>query len=78
MTYISIIGSTSLFHFMTQEDILGELGDVILGKAPARESEDEIIVYDATGTAIQDTATAVTVYEKAVKEGAGFSINLFE
>lgn len=56
---------------MTSEQIRGELGAVIAGKAPRRLSADEIIVFDSTGTALQDVAAAATVYERAVSAGRG-------
>jgi alanine dehydrogenase len=39
------------------------LGEVILGRAEGRRSEDEVTLFDATGLAIQDLAIAVSVYE---------------
>lgn len=56
---------------MRREDVRGELGQVIIGKAPARRDAKEIIIYDATGTALQDVAAAVVVYEKAIAAGRG-------
>lgn len=35
-----------------------EIGDVILGKASARESDDDITIFDSTGIALQDLMTA--------------------
>jgi alanine dehydrogenase len=61
-----------------KENVHAEIGDIILGKASARTSDDEIIIYDATGTAIQDTAAAAICFEKALRAGAGRFINLFE
>ena len=49
----------------------GELGQIIAGKIPGRESPEEIIVFDSTGTALQDVAAASIVYEKAVANGIG-------
>jgi alanine dehydrogenase len=54
---------------MKPQDIRGELGAVIIGEAPRRTSADEIIVFDSTGTALQDTAAAALVYEQAVSSG---------
>lgn len=56
---------------MRATDVRGELGAVISGKAPARRDAHEIIIYDATGTALQDVAAAVVVYEKARALGRG-------
>jgi alanine dehydrogenase len=55
----------------SREDIHAELGEVIAGVKPGRTSSDEIIVFDSTGMALQDVATAAAVYEKAISQGAG-------
>ena len=54
-----------------KEDIHGELGDVLINKIPGRVSNNEVTVFDSTGLAIQDLATASIVYKKAIKEGIG-------
>ena len=54
---------------MTRADVHAELADVVVGARPGRTSQDEIIVFDSTGTALQDVAAAVVVYERAVKRG---------
>jgi alanine dehydrogenase len=45
-----------------------QLGDVILGRAEGRRSNDEITLFDSTGLAIQDLGIAIAVYE-AWREG---------
>lgn len=67
-----------LAGLMTEEDIYAEIGEVITGQKRGRETSDEIIIYDATGTAIQDTAAAILVYEKATKMNIGLHIDLFD
>ena len=49
---------------MSRADVFGELADVIRGKG--RTSDDEIFVFDSTGTALQDVAVASIAYERAV------------
>jgi len=49
---------------MTRDDVFGELGDVIRGRG--RTSDDEVFVFDSTGTALQDVAVASIAYERAV------------
>ena len=49
---------------MTREDVAGELADVVCGRA-GRRSDDEVIVFDSTGTALQDLAAAMVVWKKA-------------
>lgn len=56
---------------MTKEQVYAELGDIIIGKKHARISDEEIIIYDATGTALQDVAASAYIYEKAVKQNIG-------
>jgi len=63
-------------HLMRREDVRAELADVVSGRTPGRRSADEIIVFDSTGTAIQDVAAAALVYERAVAAGAGLSVDL--
>jgi alanine dehydrogenase len=69
-------------HHAIAEGLMGvdgvhaELGEVVAGKKPGRESEDEIIVFDSTGTALQDVAAAAVVYAKALARGAGMRVAL--
>ena len=53
-----------------------ELGEVVARKKPGRTSPDEIIIFDSTGMALQDVATAAMVYENAVARARGTTINL--
>jgi len=57
--------------FMRRSDVHAELGEVVAGRKPGRTSDDEITVFDSTGTALQDVAAAAVVYERAVKLGRG-------
>jgi len=56
--------------------IYAELGELIVGKKLGRESKDEITVFKSVGLAIQDISTAKLVYEKAVKENIGKTIEI--
>ncbi len=53
------------------EHMCCELGQVIAGLEPGRSSEKEIIVFDSTGTALQDVAASAVVYEKADQRSIG-------
>jgi alanine dehydrogenase len=48
-----------------------ELGEVILGRRPGRESLEEITVYKSMGHAMEDVVTASLVYQAALAEGVG-------
>ena len=60
---------------MTEHDVRAELGDVVAGRAAGRISPDEIMIFDSTGTALQDVAAATIVYRKAVATGRGMRID---
>ena len=61
---------------MRREDVHAELGDIVSGRRPARESAAEVIIFDSTGTALEDVAAASLVYERALEAGAGSEIAL--
>ena len=56
---------------ISESDIHAEIGELLAGEKPTRESDDEITIFDATGMGIQDNVTAVRVYETAKKKGLG-------
>jgi ornithine cyclodeaminase/alanine dehydrogenase-like protein (mu-crystallin family) len=62
---------------MRREDVHGELGEIILGKKPRRVPQDEIIIFDSTGTSLQDVASAAAIYEKALEAGQGKEFDFF-
>ena len=49
---------------LTRDDV-SQLGDVLIGTADGRKSEDDITVFDSTGLAIQDLAIALAAMENA-------------
>lgn len=61
---------------MTREDIAAELDELVTGQEAV--SRDDRTVFDSTGLAIQDIATAYLVYQSAVDSGIGTDIDLVE
>ncbi|HEV8532077.1 MAG TPA: ornithine cyclodeaminase family protein [Methylomirabilota bacterium] len=61
---------------MTRAQVHAELADVVVGRRPGRTRDDEITVFDSSGTALQDVAAAVAVYEKARATGRGTEVKL--
>jgi len=53
-----------------------EIADLIAGRAPGRESEDEITFYKSMGVPIQDLITAQFVEERAIDQGIGTLIDI--
>jgi ornithine cyclodeaminase/alanine dehydrogenase-like protein (mu-crystallin family) len=61
---------------MRREDVHAELAEVIVGRKRGRRSRGEITVFDSTGTALEDVAAAVAVYERALTAGVGLAVVL--
>jgi ornithine cyclodeaminase/alanine dehydrogenase-like protein (mu-crystallin family) len=61
---------------MTLAGVHAELGEIVTGQRPGRTSREEIFVFDSTGTALQDVASAALAYERAIETGAGLKMEL--
>jgi ornithine cyclodeaminase/alanine dehydrogenase-like protein (mu-crystallin family) len=53
------------------DHVVGEIGEVLAGKAPARTSPEQITLFKSLGIAIEDLASACHIYEKAQKLDRG-------
>ena len=56
---------------ITEADVAGEIGKVIVGELDGRQSDDQVTVFDSTGIALQDSATVPLEYERALAAGVG-------
>jgi alanine dehydrogenase len=56
---------------ISEDDIVGEIGQVVAGKLEGRTSDSDITVFDSTGFALQDSATVPLEYERALTAGVG-------
>jgi alanine dehydrogenase len=61
---------------MRREDVHAELGEVVAGRKPGRTGEEEITIFDSTGTALQDVAAAAVVYAAALRSRRGLEVDL--
>ncbi|MCD4703046.1 MAG: alanine dehydrogenase [Methanosarcinaceae archaeon] len=62
---------------ISEKDIHCMLGEVIAGIKTGRNEPDDITIFDSTGLAIQDVATAYMIYRKALHGGIGKRLDLF-
>jgi ornithine cyclodeaminase/alanine dehydrogenase-like protein (mu-crystallin family) len=60
---------------MRKEDVYAELCEIVAGQKIGRVNQDEIIVFDSTGVAIEDAVVAAAVYERALVNGLGTSFD---
>ena len=78
---IGIIGNkyVDLIHDgRIPKDKVLHIGDVALGRAPGRTSDDQIIVYSVGGMPIEDVAWATEVYANAKAKGIGVELPLWD
>lgn len=59
---------------MQRSNVHAEIGEIAAGNKQGRTSEEEITIFDSTGTALQDVAVAALVYERtaAMRRGTVF------
>ncbi|MBD0383538.1 2,3-diaminopropionate biosynthesis protein SbnB [Paenibacillus sedimenti] len=73
-----------IIHQLVQEGLFSkdalhaELGEIAAGLKPGRERDDEIIVLNPMGMALEDIACAYRIYERAVGQGIGIPLPLYE
>lgn len=63
---------------VTPDHIIGEIGAVADGNAPARRRDDEITMYKSLGVASQDLAAAYAVWQMAETQHKGMTIDLLD
>lgn len=61
---------------MSALGVHAELGEIVVGRKPGRASDDEVIVFDSTGMALQDVAAAAVAFEQAERTGRGLGVDL--
>src|SRR5262249_9613963 len=56
---------------LQRSKVHAEVGEIGAGRKSGRTSREEITIFDSTGMALQDVASAIEVYEKAFQAGVG-------
>ena len=56
------------------EELHAEIGDILCGRKPGRENDDEIIYFNAVGAGIMDIAVATRCYRAAREAGLGMEL----
>lgn len=72
-----IINQLVLEGKFSREQLHAELGEILAGSRPGRESDDETIVLNPMGMAVEDIACATEVYRRAVDRGVGTWLDLY-
>jgi ornithine cyclodeaminase len=71
-----IINQLVLEGSFSREQLHAELGEILAGSRPGRETDDEFIVLNPMGMAVEDIACAAEVYRRALGEGVGTWLDL--
>ena len=61
---------------MSAEAVHAQLGEVAAARKPGRQGDEEIIIFDSTGTGLQDVAAAIAAYRGATSKHMGTSWSL--
>ena len=56
--------------------VAGDIGEVVAGRVPGRQSDSDITVFDGTGMALEDAAVVYRAYHLAREQGLGQVIGL--
>ena len=59
---------------LSEENLHAELGQIVAGKKPGRERDDETILFWHRGLATTDIAVGNALYERAVERGIGTTL----
>jgi ornithine cyclodeaminase len=55
--------------------IIGEIGDILVGRVPARRAQDEVTLFKSLGIAVEDLAAAHVIEARARAQGAGIPVD---
>ena len=56
---------------ITDDHLLGEIGEILLGKVQGRTSPDDVTLFKSLGVAVEDVAAIHLIYRKALATGGG-------
>jgi ornithine cyclodeaminase len=63
-------------HYISERQLAGELGEVVLGRVAGRTANDEVTIFKSLGMAVEDVVSADLVFRKALETGAGTELTL--
>ena len=72
-----------LFHALTagavrREHVHADLAELAAGRKAGRQSPEELVIFDSTGSGVQDVAVASLAYRTALQTGRGIRIDFSE
>ena len=61
---------------MSKDKVHADLANLAAGRKPGRLREDELVIFDSTGSGVQDVAAAWVAYREASRTGVGTRFDL--
>jgi alanine dehydrogenase len=61
---------------ITEDHILGEIGELLIGKVAGRRDASDITLFESLGLTVEDLAAARHIYRKAREQGRGVSLEI--
>ncbi len=61
---------------ITADHLVGEIGEILIGRVPGRRTTDEMTLFKSLGLAIEDLAAAKFVADRARERGIGTNVEL--
>jgi len=61
---------------MSEDQVHADLADLAAGRKPGRMLKDELVIFDSTGSGVQDVAAAWAAYQEASRTGIGMRFDL--
>jgi alanine dehydrogenase len=61
---------------MSKDQVHADLADLAAGRKPGRLTEDELVIFDSSGSGVQDVAAAWVAYREARRTGIGGRFDL--
>jgi alanine dehydrogenase len=61
---------------LTRELVHADLAELAAGQKTARRSDEDLVIFDSSGSGVQDVAAAWAAYQEAVRTGVGLRFDL--
>lgn len=61
---------------LTEDNIIGEVGQALLGQIPGRQSQADITLFESVGISVEDLSAALLIYRLAREKGIGTEVEI--
>lgn len=73
-----VMGLMAKQGLISFEQVHGTIGEIVNGKEPGRESDEERIFYSCLGLGVHDIVNARRIYDEAKRKGLGVELTLWK